>query len=322
MIRALAILWLFAGLRSDELIRLRVGCVRFHAVVGGDGAADTSAPPVCLLEVPVHKTGSAFTKPVDPLVGEAVVAWEAERPAQPDLLDPKTGARVPFLFCYRAKRLSRAYLNHSLIPALCAKAGVPRSDARGRISSHRARSTIASQLFNAREPMSLFELQAWLGHRSPASTQSYVAITPTRLASAYADAGYFARNLRTIAVLIDRDAILEGSAASGEPWQYFDLGHGYCTYNFFDQCPHRMACARCDFYLPKGTTRTQLLEGKAHLQRMLATIPLTEEERAAVEDGAEALKRLLERLVDVPTPAGPTPRSLGITSLPMVARSC
>ena len=32
--------------------------------------------------------------------------------------------------------------------------------------------------------MSLFELNAWLGHQSPATTQSYVAITPTKLAKA------------------------------------------------------------------------------------------------------------------------------------------
>jgi hypothetical protein len=71
-----------------------------------------------------------------------------------------------------------------------------------------------------------------------------------------------------------------------------------------------MACARCDFYLPKGSTQSQLLEAKDHLQQMLAAIPLTEEERAAVEDGKEALDRLLERLVDVPTPTGQTPQQL------------
>jgi len=107
-----------------------------------------------------------------------------------------------------------------------------------------------------------------------------------------------------------RDAILEGSAASGEPWQYFDLGHGYCTYTFFEQCPHRMACARCAFYLPKESTKAQLLEAKRNLQRMLQAIPLTEEERAAVEDGAVAVDQLVQRLADVPTPAGPTPREL------------
>ena len=187
---------------------------------------------------------------------------------------------------------------------------MPLQDARGRITSHRARATIASQLYNAKEPMTLFELQAWLGHRSAETTQYYARLTPTTLAQAYSDAGYFARNMRTIEVLIDRETVEQGAAATGTPWQYFDLGHGYCTYSFFEQCPHRMACARCDFYLPKGSTQSQLLEAKAHLQRILASIPLTEEEQAAVEEGAEALERLLERLADVPTPTGQTPQQL------------
>jgi integrase len=56
---------------------------------------------------------------------------------------------------------------------------------RGRITSHRARATIASQLYNAKEPMTLFELQAWLGHRSPETTQHYAQITPNTLTKAY-----------------------------------------------------------------------------------------------------------------------------------------
>ena len=56
--------------------------------------------------------------------------------------------------------------------------------------------------------------------------------------------GDFERNVRTIEVLIDRDAVASRAAASGERWQYYDLGHGFCSYTFFEQCPHRMACAR------------------------------------------------------------------------------
>ncbi len=87
-------------------------------------------------------------------------------------------------------------------------------------------------------------------------------------------------------------------------------GLPYCTYSFFEQCPHRMACARCDFYAPKDSTRAQLLEARVNLQTMLAEIPLTDDERAAVEDGTTAVDRLIDRLTDVPTPAGPTPRQL------------
>jgi hypothetical protein len=71
-----------------------------------------------------------------------------------------------------------------------------------------------------------------------------------------------------------------------------------------------MACARCDFYVPKASTAGQLLEARGNLRRMLCEIPLTDDERAAVEDGATAVENLLERLADVPTPAGPTPRQL------------
>ena len=110
--------------------------------------------------------------------------------------------------------------------------------------------------------------------------------------------------------LVDREAAVNGAAAAGQPWQYYDLGHGYCTYSFFEQCPHRMACARCDFYLPKESSRAQLLEANGNLQRMLAQIPLTDDERAAVEDGTTAVKRLIERLAHVPTPAGPKPAQL------------
>jgi hypothetical protein len=43
---------------------------------------------------------------------------------------------------------------------------------------------------------------------------------------------------------------------------------------------------------------------------MLVGIPLTDDERAAVDDGQAAVDRLLHRLADVATPAGPTPRQL------------
>jgi integrase len=320
MSRALAITWLFSGLRSDELLRLEVGCIQQQQAAELTAAIEPDAPGgVCLLQVPVHKTGAAYVKPVDQVVGEAIAAWEAVRPQQPPRLDRKTGQPTSPLFLYRARPVTARFLNRSLIRVLCEKAGVPSSDARGAITSHRARATIASQLYNAKEPLTLFELQAWLGHRSPESTQHYARITPHTLTKAFTDAGYFARNVRAIEVLVDREAIESGAAVTGTPWQYFDLGHGYCTYSFFEQCPHRMACARCDFYVPKASTRAQLLEAKDHLQHMVATIPLTEEEQAAVEEGAAAVGRLLERLADLPTPAGPTPRQLRVIPLPFVS---
>jgi hypothetical protein len=228
----------------------------------------------------------------------------------PEVHDPKTGELVDLLFCFRGSRLSSNYLNRVLVPLLCRKAGVPRQDVRGAITGHRARATIATQLYNAKDPMTLFELQAWLGHSSAQSTQHYARITPVTLTRAYTDAGYFARNVRTIEVLLDRDAITNGQAAGGGPFEFYDLGHGYCSYSFFEQCPHRMACARCDFYLPKDSSEAQLLEAKDGLQRMLVQIPLTDEERAAVESDHDAVEKLIDGLRDTATRAGPTPREL------------
>jgi integrase len=303
-VRAVALVWLFAGLRSDEVSRLRVGCVRWQQPTG-----DSASPPICLLDIPVNKTGADFTKPVEPQVGQAIEAWEAVRPTQPPYTDRKTSERVDVLFMYRARPMRRAVLNESVIPMLCRKAGVPTHDVRGAITSHRARATIASQLFNSREPMSLFELQAWLGHGSPASTQHYVAITPTKLAKAYSDAGYFERNVRAIQVLIDQDSMKQ-SAAEGEPWRYYDLGHGLCAYEFFDQCAHRMACARCDFYRPRPSSVVQLIEAKKNILRFLQEIPLTDEERAVVDGDLRAVDRLTAKLAEQPTPSGQTPEEI------------
>src|SRR5258707_6433318 len=148
----------------------------------------------------------------------------------------------------------------------------------------------------------------------PSSTQRYAKIRPTKLMKSYADAGYFSRNLRAIEVLIDQDKVRSGVAAD-EAWKFYDLGHGYCTYDFFDQCPHRMACAKCSFYVPKGSTMATLLEGKNNLLGMRQQIPLSDAEQAALDDGVSALESLLSRLADVPTPAGPTPLQLRAESL-------
>ena len=205
-----------------------------------------------------------------------------------------------------ADLLEDTYINASLIPALCQKAGVPAEDARGAITSHRARSTIATQLYNAKEPLSLTELQEWLGHRSPEATRHYAKISPTKLAKAYEGAGYFARNLRAVEVLIDQDAV-RASKANNEPWKHYDLGHGYCSYDFFDQCRHRMACAKCSFYVPKESSRAQLLEGKANLLRLRQEIPLSDDEIRAVDEGIDAHTALVAKLADVATPDGNLP---------------
>lgn len=310
MMQALATVWLFGGLRMDEIRRLRVGCIRWQYPPGGEQAVAEADDNVCLLAIPVNKTGSAFVKPVDPIIGRSIEAWEAVRPIAGPTLDRKTNELVHYLFNCRGRLLYRGYINQKLIPLLCHKAGIPEEDARGRITSHRARATIASQLYNAQEGMSLAELQAWLGHRILESTRHYVAITPTKQATAYAEAGYLDQNQRLINVLIDREAIGSGAAQRGEVWRYYDVGDGHCTYDFFDECVHRLACARCSFYVPKASSHSHLLQAKVNLEKMMQVITLNNYEQAAIEDGVLIIEKLLTRLSEVPAPDGSTPQQM------------
>lgn len=92
------LMWLFAGLRCSEIVRLRVGCIRWDS---GENAS--SEPPICFLHVPVNKTGTAFSKPIDGVVRCAVQLWEQMRPPQPSSLDLNTGEQVHQLFSHRGR---------------------------------------------------------------------------------------------------------------------------------------------------------------------------------------------------------------------------
>jgi hypothetical protein len=77
LIRALALTWLFSGLRSDEISRLRVGCIRWQQdgqPIAGDAKDVLAEDAVCLLDVPAHKTGTPSPSPS--------TRWSA-RPSRP-----------------------------------------------------------------------------------------------------------------------------------------------------------------------------------------------------------------------------------------------
>ena len=82
-----------------------------------------------------------------------------------------------------------------------------------------------------------------------------------------------------------------------------------------------MACAKCPYYQPKESLADQLVEGKANLVRMLEFVQLTEDEKLLVTEGIELHQELIEKLVDVPTPAGPTPRELDTQRQKKIRRS-
>ena len=124
LVRAITLTWLFSGPAQRRDRPAAHGCIRWQhdgTPLAGDSARSWPRDAVCLLDVPVNKTGTAFTKPVDPLLGQAIEAWQAARPAQPRCLDRKTGEQAAFLFAFRARRVSKNYINNTIIPMLCAQ---------------------------------------------------------------------------------------------------------------------------------------------------------------------------------------------------------
>jgi hypothetical protein len=100
LIRAMAVTWCLSGLRTDEIRRLRVGCIRWRIEDNMAAESGTTFPEdaLCFLSVPVNKTATAFTKPVHSLIGRRMEEWERVRPAQAPVLDAKTNELVNFLF--------------------------------------------------------------------------------------------------------------------------------------------------------------------------------------------------------------------------------
>jgi hypothetical protein len=143
--------------------------------------------------------------------------------------------------------------------------------------------------------------------------RSYQA-NPKRLARSYADADYFKQNVGRINVLLDREVIESGLAAQGVTYKYYDLGHGFCKHKFFSQCPHRMACVRCSFYLPKESETAMLLAASANNERLVEELPLREDEVAAARGDADALLRLTESLRHTPALDGSVPSIPGDTA--------
>lgn len=119
MVRAIAVVWCFAALRSDEIARLRGGCIRWQHedVVVPETGEILPKDAVCFVDIPVNKTMTSYTKPVHPLVGKRIHEWERLRPSeQPPHLDDKTSEAVQFLFSRALGHVSRkATLKSSLM---------------------------------------------------------------------------------------------------------------------------------------------------------------------------------------------------------------
>ena len=173
--RAVAATWVFSGCRANEIERLEVGCTYVeHIPEQSDPGTGEVVPAFdqAMLRVPVSKTSGEFVKPIEEPMARAIAAWEQVRPTQRRLLDPTTGRMNHPLFCYRGQRIGRGFVNRVLIPVLLRKAGLPSEDTRGAITSHRARSTMATKLYSSSSGLTPLEVMRWLGQRRLASVST------------------------------------------------------------------------------------------------------------------------------------------------------
>jgi nicotinic acid mononucleotide adenylyltransferase len=229
------------------------------------------------------------------VVGKAINEWEALRPQQPRLLDPKTNELVDFLFAYRGRQIAPSYINTVLIPLLCDRAGIPASDEQGAITSHRARATIATLLLNAPEGMNIWEMMQWLGHHNVNSTQHYVRRKQQRVAVAYTKAE---RNSMLIETLVETKADAHGNIKV-----YYVLGDdGLCSNPEWATCIYRLACRKCPFFIAKE--QAQQIRSREGIKRFLEVVELTEEEKRAAEVDAQKIAENIEHTAQFPPPDG------------------
>ncbi len=200
--------------------------------------------------------------------------------------------------------MGRTFLNDSLIPILCKRAGVPEKDARGAITGHRARSTIATMLRS--NGLSLEDIAEFLGHANPNMVRAYARTDPFR----------FGRDMNRANDLI---RIVEGiidtrAAKLGQPNVFFFLGRGtdgkprFCGNPARDKCPHRLACLKCSMYVgaDQASCLAERLEARDELFKFQTKLEMTPQERAAVEGDMETLTAFIEADASVPPPEAPS----------------
>jgi integrase len=340
--RALGLVWVTSARRPNEIARLRLDCLRedwdptmydedghpVESLVAASGnqqeTKDTGkekGSPICYLHIPAGKNRGAFWIWLPGYVAEAIKVWKRERPpSQGKLLDQKDREEVEYLFCCRDMRVGWRFLNTSLIPLLCAKAGVDMADAKGRITGHRGRSTRLTLL--RRNGVGLDDLAEYAGHANTRTVRRYANQDPLQLHQIIKDADDLSRVIEGV---VDLQA-----AAQGLPALRWFIGYDadgepmYCGNQVYVTCPHRLDCKRCGMFI--GGEKARLLQEGEQTLPVTSKVPMTPLETCVVERdlaGTEACRATLQQ---VPAPETPdirlifNPEGLSNTELEKLAQ--
>lgn len=319
--RALGLLWVTSARRPNEIARLRLDCIREEwdpemldeEEPSSSNVIDLQAsnhytaqrtekqgPKLFYLHIPSGKTRGPFWIWIPDYVVDAIHEWKRERPSNQRLLqDRKDHEAVDYLFCYKDARIGDHFINTSLIPALCAKAGVDSTDARGRISGHRGRSTRLTLL--RQNGVGLDDLAEYAGHKDSTTIRRYARHNPLQLHRIIKDADDVSRIIEGI---VDVRA-----AAQGLPALRWFIGYDgdgapqYCANQVYHTCPHRLDCPKCGMFI--GGEKARLLHEGENTLPITSKVPMTPVEKCEVQGdqaGAEACRTALHH---VPAPETP-----------------
>jgi len=284
--RAAGLVWVTGARRADEIRRLKVGCVSREwasEMRDEDGHQIEPEEDLAFLRIPVNKMRGEFWIPIPSYTADAIEVWEQLRPKLQDpQIDRKEHKPTTYLFMVRNQLMGREFLNNSIIPLLCKVAGlvdedgIPLHDAVGKITSHRARSTLATWL--RRDGLSLTYIAKFLGHTDLKSLPWYLR----------EEKHLFAREVRkhnplnrVVTAILDTEALKRGA---GEPVVFYYLGYGddgrphMCASPDYSTCIHQMHCRRCEMYV--DAQQAQVIErrpGVLTIEVHIPTPPLAEE---------------------------------------------
>jgi integrase len=308
--RAIALVWVTGARRANEIRRLKVGCVSREwapEMRDEDGNQVEPAEDFAFLRIPVSKMRGEFWIPIPSYTADAIEVWERLRPKLQDpQVDRKEHKLTEYLFMMRNQPMGKAFLNKSVIPLLCQVAGlvdedgVPLHDTVGKITSHRARSTLATWLRS--NGLSLTYIAKLLGHTDLKSLPWYLR----------EDKNLFARTIRKhnplnriVTAILDTEALKRGA---GEPAVFYYLGYGddgrphMCASPDYRTCVHQMHCRKCEMYVDAEQAEVIARRpGVFTIEVHIPTPPLVEEALDQEGLGEEITRHL--PAPEVPDPA-------------------
>jgi hypothetical protein len=161
--RAAILVARWTGARRDEIQRLALDCLDRYP----DGTAR--------LHIPVGKTHTERLVPIKEEGADAMRVVQGLHRGGRGLPDRKTRLETQYLFMRKGKLLGRQYLFEDSLREACEAAGLLSPQGKPTITAHRFRHTVGTKM--AERGARLSSIMAMLGHQTPDTAMTYIAIS-------------------------------------------------------------------------------------------------------------------------------------------------